>query len=134
MNAYGIVLPCGVSGGSGGFVEEEGFSPAGGDDSLSGVKVDDGIVSFDGKGQELDRGFLLAGGRRGRRGRRWVRHCGLQLPLALQPLILLGNRGKVRRKTPVRRLFIGCFRAGDFAVSVDGRDLPIWPDLILEDL
>src|ERR1039458_3527835 len=115
MDAYGVVLPCGISGGSGGFVEEEGFSPAGGDDSLSGVKVDDGIVSFDGERQELDRGFLLAGGRCGRRGRRWVRRGGLQLPLALQPLILLGKRGKVWRKTPVRRLFISCPRTGDFA-------------------
>ena len=132
MNAYGKVLPCGVSGGYGGFVEEEGFSPARGHDSLSDVKVDNGIVSFDSERQELDRNFLLAGGRR--LVRRWVRRSVLQLLLAFQPLILLGKRGKVWRKTPVRRLFIISLRAGDFAVSVDGRDLPIRPYLILEDL
>src|ERR1035438_1737804 len=134
MDIHRIVLPFGVGALSARVVEEEGLSRASFDDSPGDVKLDDGVVSFDGERQEGwrgDPGRLLAGGRCRARG---LPHAGLRLALALQQCILLDKGWKVGRKTPGECACIGLLRAWEFALSVNGRNLSIRPDIIFEDL
>jgi hypothetical protein len=54
--------------------------------------------------------------------------------VVIQHLILFGNGWKRRRETPGNGFFIGFRRARDSALRAEASDLPVWPDLILEDV
>jgi hypothetical protein len=65
VNLDRVVLPSGVRDGPSCLVDEEDLSRAGFDDSARAIEVDNGIVTFAGKGQELLHGLcdhFIAGG------------------------------------------------------------------------